>query len=191
MQPEIRMFYEDCAAGEFYSKSLVAIGEYKNMVEKIPDVIKKQLKEKLFRHVFYGSTGNYHKDPKVRDERQQVLSRFSLAYSSVVKNLTALKRTHKKALPFVYELTRKGKKKGKMYATPNCMAQRFESKIILDHIAPIMFQMGAPVLTIHDAFILEERHSELLLQVIEQTFTQQLNVKPPKVHLTRLTTGQQ
>lgn len=190
-QPDIRIFYEDCAAGDFYDKCFMMLSENKNQPKEMSEKKKKELKIKLFQHIFYSATGNYHKDEALREERQKVVSRFKLVYPTVFENLIALKRIRRKVLPFVYDLTSKGKKSGKMYATPNCMAQRIESRFILDHIATILFKMGVPVFTIHDAFILEERHSELLMQVIEQTFTKQLNVKPPKVHITRFAPGQQ
>jgi hypothetical protein len=188
---DVRLFYEDCASGEFYNKCMVVLGQKKKLLKEIPSDVRQELKEKLFRHIFYCSPGNYHKNPQVREERQQVQTRFGNVYPSVLADLRALKKVKRNVLPFIYEITRKGKTRGKMYATPNCMAQRIESKIILDCVAGVMFQMDVPVFTIHDAFILEEQHAELLIRVLDEVFTNNLGVKPPKVHITRLTTGQQ
>jgi phosphatidylserine decarboxylase len=188
---DVRLFYEDCAAGSFYNKCLVVLGENKKLLKEIASDVRQELKEKLFRHIFYCSPGNYHRNKAVREERQQIQTRFGNVYPGVLADLQSLKRIKRDTLPFVYEITRKGKSKGKMYATPNAMAQRIESKIILDCIASVMFQMNVPVFTIHDAFILEERHAELLKRILDETFTKNLGVKPPMLHITRLTTGQQ
>jgi hypothetical protein len=188
IQPDVRLFYEDCAAGEFYNKAFVVIGQNEYPLKELKPDVRKELKKKLFRHIFYCSPGNYHKKPETREERQRIQSRFENVYPGVMANLKALKRTKKKALPLVYELTRKGKSRGKMYATPNCMAQRMESKIILELIAAEMYRIKAPVFTIHDAFILESAHLSTLEQVFKQVFVQQLSVKPPKLDVKKLTT---
>jgi hypothetical protein len=186
--PATWMLYNDCCKGVFYQRCLTALS---GTDAPLSDDTKKNLKELLFTHVFFSSAGNYHKSRETKTERQEVQTKIGLLYPSLLKNLYALKRTHRNELPFVYEHTRRGKKAGRMYTTPSMMAQRFESKILLQLIAATMFSMGMPVFTIHDAFILESSNLETLKQVFEQVFREQLGMEPPQLHITRLTTERQ
>lgn len=189
--PDTRLFYEDCAAGEFYSKAFLMMGEGDRVIKDIAPDRKKAMKEKLFRHIFYASTGNHFKNEQLREERHRTEIRFGLVYPCVLHTLRALKKTKKDVLPFVYELTKKGKKRGKMYATTNMLAQRFESRIVLDYISRLLFSEGIHVFTIHDAWILAEQDLPALQRALDDIFRIKLNVKPPQLKVTRLTAGQQ
>lgn len=184
----IQMFYQHCAAGNFYNHCLPFLTD--NPKLKMNDEVKDQLKVALFQHIFYSANGNYHKDEQLREERFKLESRFKIIYPEVLQNLKSLKTTKKETLPFVYELTKKGLKRGKMFSTGSCLAQRFESKVI-HAMAANFFEMGVPVFTIHDAFIFEKRHIDLFWSILNVTFSQTLKVKPPDVHLVDINPVQQ
>lgn len=187
----IKTFYQDCCNGAFYQKCFVLLGDGKQTVQEFTEEEKGILKKKLFQHIFYGSAGNYHKDEEKKEERLWVETRFRTLYPTVHDNLVKLKRVRKAQLPFLHEYYRSRNKATKMYSLPNCLAQRLESKILLDIIAATLFRLGIPVFTIHDAFILESAHLETLEQIFEQVFRDQLGVKPPKLDTIKLTTEQQ
>jgi len=184
-------FYHDCCNGIFYKKCFVLLGDGKQEDEEFTEEEKKVLKEKLFAHVFYGSNGNYHKDEKKREERHHVETQFKMLYPVVYDNLVTLKRTRKEKLPFLHSYYRSRKRATKMYSTPNCLAQKIESKILLDIIAATLFNLNIPVFSIHDAFILESTHLNTLKEVFDQVFMERLHVNPPKTVEIPLSTMQQ
>lgn len=187
----IRSFHVDCLDGTLYKKCFVLLGNGKEAPYEFTEEKKKVIKTKLFQHVFYGNKGNYHTNEEIRKERNQVETRFRMLYPAVHKILMVLKGRKKDEFPFLHEYYQNHNKSTKMYTLPSCMAQRLESKILLRVIAAIMFKIGKPVFTIHDAFIIEECHLEALKQVFEQTFNERLGVDPPTIEVKRLTNVRQ
>jgi len=188
---DVETYYDDCAAGEFYKKILVVIGEKEDAENELTEDEKKELKELLFQHIFYSHPDNHNKDERVKERRFQIETRFGLVYKNVLANLKSLKRIKKEVLPFISELNRKGKKR-KIFTVPCAMANRLEVRLVYDFIGTTMFKMDTPVLTIHDAFIVsEESHAVLLMQILKQVFVDQLKVKAPKVKITELATGRE
>jgi len=187
----IQTYSDDCCQGMFYAKCMLMLGDGKQDVKDLSEEEKEVLKKMLFQHIFYGNNGNYHKDEKKREERHRVETRFKMLYPAVHDNLVMLKRTRKEQLPFLHEYYRSKNKATKMYSTPNCLAQRIESKILLDIVAATMFSLGIPVYTIHDAFILKSAHLDTLKQILEQVFTVRLGVRSPKIETIMLSTTQQ
>ena len=168
---DVRLFFEDCANGSFYSKWVDALG-----------VPKSEAKELLFRHLLYCSASNQHKDEKVKSKRLQVRMLFESMYPTVFKILTTLKRTRSKTLPFVAELTKRGNRPGRMYVTPNMMAQKLEVAILLNLITLTCVSQGVYSVTIHDAWIIRKTDLETFMQVFKESF-RQLGIKPPQLEI--------
>ncbi|MCW8896876.1 MAG: hypothetical protein OQJ96_13515 [Flavobacteriales bacterium] len=168
-KPDVRLFYEDCASGAFYPKWMEVTG-----------LSKDKAKTSLFKHVFYSSASNHNKDISVREERLKMRQAFSTMYPNVYQTLTSLKRTRRKVLPFVYELTKKGKKQGRMYVVPNMMAQRLEVAILLNLITKKCNEEGILCSTIHDAWILKESDLEKFNIIFADTFQKQ-GIKAPQL----------
>lgn len=170
-KPDVWLFYEDCASGNFYPKWM-----------KLTGLSKEEAKTNLFKHVFYSSASNHNQNINIREERLKMRLAFSTMYPNVYKALVSLKRIRRKVLPFVYELTKKGKKEGRMYVVPNMMAQRLEVAILLNYITRKCNEEGILCCTIHDAWILEGTESNLAKfnLVFADTF-QKLNIKAPQL----------
>lgn len=168
-KPDVRLFYEDCASATFYPKWM-----------EITGLPKDDCKKMLFKHVFYSSDSNQNQDRNVREERLKFRNTFSSLYPNVYKALTELKRTRRKVLPFVYELTKRGKKEGRQYVTPNMMAQRVEVAILLNQITKRCNEEGIHCCTIHDAWILKESDIANFNQIFADTF-QKLGIKAPQL----------
>ncbi len=168
-RPDVRLFFEDCASGTFYSKWI-----------EVTKLAKEKAKKKLFRHVFYSSASNQHRDSKVRLERLRFRNLFEFMYRSVYTILTALKRTQSTTLPFVKEVTSRNGDRGRMYVTPNMMAQRLETSILLNRITKRCNIEGVITATIHDAWILRESDLGKFSQIFNQVF-EDLNISPPQL----------
>lgn len=168
-KPDVRLFYEDCASGSFYTKWMEVTG-----------LQRYEAKISLFKHVFYSSASNHNKDISVREERLKVRQAFSTMYPNVYLALTSLKRVRRKVLPFVNEITKKRKKEGRMYVVPNMMAQRCEVEILLNLITKKCNEEGILCCTIHDAWILKESDIPKFNIVFADIF-QKLGIKAPQL----------
>jgi hypothetical protein len=175
-RPDVRLFFEDCASGTFYDKWI-----------EVTRMGKEKAKKKLFRHVFYSSASNQHRDSKVRLERLRFRNLFEFMYISVYTILTALKRTQSTTLPFVKEVTSRNGDRGRMYVTPNMMAQRLETSILLNRITKRCNNEGVITATIHDAWILRESDLGKFSQIFNQVF-EDLNISPPQLSYERFNT---
>jgi hypothetical protein len=175
-RPDVRLFFEDCASGTFYDKWI-----------EVTKMGKEKAKKKLFRHVFYSSASNQHRDSKVRLERLRFRNLFEVMYRSVYTILTALKRTQSTTLPFVKEVTSRNGDRGRMYVTPNMMAQRLETSILLNRITKRCNNEGVITATIHDAWILRESDLGKFSQIFNQVF-EDLNISPPQLSYERFNT---
>lgn len=173
-KPDVRMFYEDCASGSFYTKWMDATG-----------LDKQSAKTSLFRHVFYSAASNHHADENVRSERIRIRFAFETLYPNVYCALTILKRTRKETLPFVYELTKRGKKEGRMYVTPNMIAQRLEVGVFIKLITKTCTDNDVITGTIHDAWIMKKSDLDSFLFIFKETFNQ-LGVKAPQLAIDEL-----
>lgn len=165
--PGVRLFYEDCIAGTFYSGLMEASG-----------MTKDELKQKLFEHIFYSSYYPYKNDEEKGTERWKIHQLFRGRYSDVLELLNRLKQTRKATLPFVAGLT-------KMYCVPNILAARLESTLFIDRITRQCTEEGIPVATIHDAWILKEADQNRFMGLFHDEF-KLLTVNPPQVHVTPL-----
>lgn len=175
-RPDVRLFFEDCASGTFYDKWI-----------EVTKLAKEEAKKKLFRHIFFSSASNQHRDSKVRLERLRFRNLFEVMYRSVYAILTALKRTQSTTLPFVKEVTSRNGDRGRMYVTPNMMAQRLETSILLNRITKRCNNEGVITATIHDAWILRESDLGKFSQIFNQVF-EDLNISPPQLSYERFNT---
>jgi hypothetical protein len=167
-KPDTRLFYEDCVNGFFYTKWM-----------KLTSLTKSEAKVSLFRNVLYSSASNHNQDLSVREERLIARQAFGMMYPNVFKTLTSLKKIRKVVLPFVYDLTKKGKSSGRMYVTPNMMAQRLEVEILINLITQKCNEVGILTCTIHDAWILKENDIEKFDLIFAETF-RRLGIKAPQ-----------
>lgn len=165
--PSVRLFYEDCAAGCFYSGLMYVSG-----------LTKSDLKDLLFEHLFYSSVYPYKDDEEKGTARWRIHQLFCSKYRDVFNLLNELKRTHKSTLPFVAELT-------KMFCVPNILAARLESKLFIDGITRQCAEEDIPVATIHDAWILKESDQERFVELFHNEF-KLLGVNPPQLEITVL-----
>ena len=170
-KPDLRLFFEDCATGKFYTKWMTILNMDKDTAKKA-----------LFRHVLYSSASNQHKDLHMKEERMRVRRAFESLYPNVHALLTTLKRTRRKTLPFVYDLTKRGKKEGRMYVTPNMMAQRLEVAILLNIITKTCVAQDIFTATIHDAWIMKKSDLESFQYIFEECFAQ-LGIKAPQLEI--------
>jgi hypothetical protein len=173
-QPDTKLFFEHCASGTFYENWIQVTGMDKEKAKKL-----------LFRHVFYSSASNQHRDNKVKQDRLRFRNLFGTMYKSVYKSLTNLKRTQSRTLPFVKEITSRHGDKGRMYVTPNMMAQRLETSILLHLITKRCNNSGVITATIHDAWILKEKDVVKFYKIFNQVF-EDLGIRPPKLSYERL-----
>lgn len=173
-KPDIRMFYEACSSATFYP----------NWMELI-QLEKDEAKKKLFQHVLYSSASNQHKDQNVKEERLRTRFAFKSMYPNVYATLNALKQTRQKTLPFVFELTKKGKKRGRMFVTPNMMAQRIEVAILLNRISKQCCVEGMDHCTIHDAWIFKKSDQDKFTEIFSDSF-KNLGIKAPKLAIEEL-----
>ena len=167
-----KLFLRHCQDGSLYEKLMAVTG--------IKD--RDRVKKLLFRHVLYCSASNQHKDKKIKAERLRFQEQFKSLYRSPFETLVALKRSRSKSLPFVKQLTSK-RGKGKMYATPNMIAQRLEVAIFLNLITKQLNDAGVITFTIHDAWILKKRDLNAFEEVFASVFEEQLVIRPPMVHI--------
>ena len=163
----VRLFYEDCIAGTFYSGLMEASG-----------MTKASLKQKLFEHIFYSSYYPYKDDEEKGTERWKIHQLFCGRYRDVLRLLNQLKQTRKSTLPFVAGLT-------KMYCVPNILAARLESTIFIDGITRQCAEEDIPVATIHDAWVLKEADQSRFMEVFLNEF-KLLTVNSPQVEVTNL-----
>lgn len=169
--PNIRLFFEECRQGILYNDLMSVTGLDKN-----------ELKKLLFGHVFYASNFRYLDDEELGGTRLNARNIFSTKYRQVLRNLDSLKKTKASTLPFVANATKKlgkdGRMYGKMYATPNMMAQRLETAIILERITRSCVNSGIENCTIHDAWILKQKDLEDFKRVFHEEFGR-LGIDPP------------
>jgi hypothetical protein len=141
-----------------------------------------KVKTQLFRHVLYCSASNQHKDKKIKAERLRFQEQFKSLYRSPFETLVALKRTRSNTLPIVKELTSK-RGQGKMYSTPNMIAQRLEVEFFINGIAKKLTQIGVLNVPIHDAWIIKRADLEKFQHVFDALFNSELLIDPPMVHI--------
>lgn len=169
--PSIRLFFEECRKGILYNDLMNVTGLDKN-----------ELKKLLFMHVFYASTFRYVDDEELGGTRLNARNMFSTKFRQVLRNLDKLKKTKSSTLPFVINATRKlgkdGRSYGKMYATPNMMAQRLETAVIIERITRSCVNSGIENCTIHDAWILKQKDLDAFKNVFYQEFDR-LGIEPP------------
>ena len=175
--PSTKLFLRHCLDGTLYERLMQATG--------IKD--RNRVKRRLFRHVLYCSASNQHKDKKVQTQRLRFQEQFKSLYRSPFETLVALKRTRSKALPFVKELTSK-RGQGKMYATPNMIAQRLEVAIFLNMITKRLNEAGVITVTIHDAWILKKKDHKKFDRVLESVCAD-MSIQVPMVHVEALNCG--
>lgn len=181
---DVHSFYGDCYMGIFYEK---IVGE-----EVLTTELKNIIKKDLFKNVFYGRPRNpYRVLPKEKKsenqtpiekdlEKVKANLKFKMLYPSVWENLYYLKKRKNYEFPFFSEVRSKHKKGNRMFTLLNCLAQRFESSIVFE-LAKRAFVEKIKVVSIHDAFLCEARHTDQLLAIINDFFSNELKVHPPKV----------
>lgn len=159
----IRMFYDHSRSGALYDNLMTAT-----------NMSRKEFKKMLFGHVFFAAPYHHRDDEDLARERRYARNLFGMQYRDALELLDKLKLTTKKTLPLVYDMTRRKGKKGKfyskMYATPNMMAQRLETKILLDLVTRSLLEEGIDVCTLHDAWILREQDLEAFKTVFQIVF---------------------
>lgn len=176
--PNIRLFFDDCRRGTFYDDLI-----------KITGLEKKPLKELLFGHVLYSAPFG-HKDNEITARtRRDARHLFGSKYKDVLHNLDTLKKTKKSTLPFVYDATKiigkNGRTYGKMYSTPNMMATRLETSILLERITRNCVNIGIETCTIHDAWILKEKDLGAFKDVFYDVF-KTLGIQSPELDVEHL-----
>lgn len=186
-QISTKIFFNHCQQGLFMQYWLLSNGLIPNLDTKPSSKIKGKEKKKMFRSIFYCSPNNHHKKgSKLHKERTDMELKFNIQYRSVLDALKYLKRVRKKDLPFLEQITRKGKKSGRMFTLPSCAAQRIESEIVLLRLTKRFYKRvkasGANTfaLTIHDAVIFEEQHLDIFNETFEEVF-KELGIKAPKL----------
>jgi hypothetical protein len=182
---DVKVFHYDCYMGEFYQK--ISGGK------KLTTEEKAALKDDLFHFVFYGRPKDTDRPlskekkteshtPSEEDLRKVKANiNFKMVYPSVWKNLYYLKKQKNKDYPFFSKIKTNNKDKGRMFTLLNSLAQRFESSIIFE-IVERAYEQKIKVVTIHDAFLCEARHSDQLQAIIDDFFIKELKVHPPKVN---------
>lgn len=176
-KPDVRIFLEDCINGYFYQRIMDASG-----------LTKDEVKQAMFQHIFYSSASNQHRIQAVKEERLKFRNLFMSIYPSVYKLLVALKRTQKQTLPFVYEISKRKKGKGKMYITTNLIATLLEVIFVINKIAKRLSDDGVPVCLIHDAFIFRKQDLDKFDQIFNEAF-HEFKIRPPKLDIQELKGG--
>lgn len=181
---DVKAFYIDCCTGMLYQK---IAGEC-----DLTGELKASIKDELFKNVFYGRPRNPQRlQPKEMqsdahtptDEdlaKVKANIKFKMLYPSVWENLYYLKKRKRNEFPFFSKIKTNNKKGGRMFTLLNCLAQRWESSQIFE-IAKRAFDKNIKVVTIHDAFLIEDRHRAQMLAIIDDLFAKELQVHPPKV----------
>lgn len=169
----VKLFFDECRRGIFYDELM-----------KITGLEKKPLKELLFAHVFFAAPYGHKGDEELARIRRGARHLFGSKFKDVLHILDDLKRTKKSTLPFVYDATKvmskDGKIYGKMYTTPNIMAQRLETSLLLDRITRTCVDKGIETCTIHDAWILKQKDLDAFKQVYYSMFNT-LGIPPPEL----------
>ena len=169
-----RLFLHDCLQGNLYEKLMEVTG--------IKD--RDKVKRHLFRHLLFSSASNQHKDRKVQKQRLHFRQAFKLLYPSVYDTITSIKRTQSRSLKFVKQLTSK-RGKGRMYVTPNMMAQRLEVAILLNMVTKRLNAAGVISVTIHDAWILKKTDLAIFERVVADLFAE-MHLTQPKLNIEAL-----
>lgn len=184
-----KTFFNHCQQGLFMQHWLVSNGLIPDLETKPSSKLKGREKNKMFRSIFYCGPNNHHKTgSKLHKERKNMELKFNIQYRSVLDALKYLKRVRKKNLPFLEQLTRKGKKFGRMFTLPSCAAQRIESEIVLLRLTKRFYERvratGSNTLavSIHDAVIYEEQHHQIFMDTFNEVF-QELGIKSPKLDI--------
>lgn len=167
LHSDIRLFLEDCLSDNFYKR-----------IMNVSGLSKPEVKQAMFQHIFYCSASNQHKIQAVKEERLRFRNLFMSIYPSVYKLLVDLKRTQKQTLPFVYEISKRKKGKGKMYITTNLIATLLEVIFVINKIAKRLSDDGIPVALIHDAFIFRKQDLDKFDQIFNEAF-QECKIRPP------------
>lgn len=178
----VKSFHYDCHLGLFYQKFAGA--------DKLDSESKARLKEELFKNVFYGRPRDpfrlQAKEMRSADytpgeehvQKVKAILKFKLLYPVVWENIYYLKKQKSFQFPFFQEIENKGEEPKGMYTLFNCLAQRFESALVFE-LARRAFEEKIKVVTIHDAFITEARHTDRLHAIIDNFFRNELKVLPP------------
>lgn len=167
----IKLFFEDVASGNFYNRLIDLIG-----------LEKEKVKDQLFHHILYCPSSNFLTNPIEMKERQSFRMIFKMVYPDVFKLIQELKKIKKGELPFVYNLSmklgKKGRLHGRMYIVPSVIAQRLEARIFLDMVVKKCCFDGIQVATIHDAFLIRRSDLVKFNQIFYGVFAN-LKIKPP------------
>ena len=152
-----------------------SIYDYWKRIRKIED---RKLAQKELFHLTFSSLNS----KKVSNE---IRSTFNNHFPSINKFVANIKSLSETELPFILELENYKDEfglfigKDSYHKNISCMLQRIESRVIIKEISPLLIDAGiTPFITIHDSFIVLEKHKKAAKKIIKGYFNK-MGFSPP------------
>lgn len=166
---DVRLFHHISSEGQLYETLMKASG-----------LTRDEAKDGMFHHILFCPASDHHDDPVVLNERIRFRNVFKSLFPNVFKVVVELKRQKKQKIPWVFELSKKNGKRGRMYILVNVLIARLESAIVLDRFVKNCSIAGIGMGTIHDGVIV--RSVQILkIQKIFQSVFIQMGIRQPKL----------
>jgi hypothetical protein len=170
--PDNKSYFDLCSSGLLYEYMGNPIGKDRN-----------QVKRQFFRAVLFSKNLVYGED-------RVMMEIFKKSFPSVSKLFSSIKKLTEVDLPELKDIIKE--KRAKYTQTKNshkilsCAMQRLESRLITQHIAGKLINMGiGPFLTIHDSFLVLPQHQQTTVQCIEDT-CRSFGIEPPRLSIEQL-----